>query len=312
MKKNKCIIAPGIYLTVFLLCLALGCTGALSNNAMRYLLRIFLYITLGEMWNLLSGFAGMTSLGQQLFIGLAGYSTAVVTTVYRLNYFFGIAVGAAVSLAAALLLAVLLLHMRGMYFAIATWIAAEAAGTFFSGWKYVGRGAGMNITISHYPQTGDLYLLALVLCGAALLVTYLLLKSRIGLGLTAMRDDITAAASVGVDTDRSKLIVFLIAALFTSLAGAVFFINKGTIYPDSGFDIGWTISMVFIVIIGGAGTFEGPIAGAVIYVLLYEYLAHFPGWSNIILGAISIFVILFMPKGIVGFAKELLGKAILR
>ncbi len=312
MKKKKCIIAPGIYLMVFLLCLVLGWTGALSNNAMRYLLRIFLYITLGEMWNLTSGFAGMTSLGQQLFIGLAGYSVAVATTVYRLNYFFGIAVGAAVSLAAALLLAVLLLHMRGMYFAIATWIAAEAAGTFFSGWKYVGRGAGMNITISNYPQTGELYLLALVLCGAALIVTYLLLKSRVGLGLTAMRDDITAAASVGVDIGRSKLIVFLIAALFTSLAGAVFFINKGTIYPNSGFDIGWTISMVFIVIIGGAGTFEGPIVGAVVYVLLYEYLAHFPGWSNIILGAISILVILFMPKGIVGFAKELLRKAALR
>lgn len=297
-----------VFLLLFAACLLPWCFGMLSNNVMRYMLQIFLYITAGEMWNLMSAYAGMTSLGQQAFIGLAGYSMAVVTTVYKLHYCVGLAAGAAVSLGTAALLALLLLHMRGMYFAIATWVAAEALGTFFTGWKYVNQGAGMSLTIVPYPRVGELYPMALILCAAALVSTVLLLRSKLGLGLTAMRDDTSAAASLGVNVGRSKLTVYLIAALFTALAGAVFFINKGTIYPDSGFSISWTISMVFIVIIGGAGTVEGPVVGAVVYVLLYEYLAHYPGWSNIILGAFSILVILFMPNGIVGFVRGLAGK----
>lgn len=308
MNKFKGYIREAALLLLFISCLLPWCFGLLSANAMRYMLQIFLYITVGEMWNLMSGYAGMTSLGQQAFIGLAGYSTAVVTTVYKLHYSIGLAVGAVVCLCAAALLALLLLHMKGMYFAIATWVAAEALGTFFTGWKYVNQGAGMNITISPYPRVADLYPIALILCGIALVSTILLLRSRLGLGLTAMRDDASAAASLGVNVARNKFIVYLIAAFFTSLAGAVFFINKGTIYPDSGFNISWTISAVFIVIIGGAGTVEGPIVGSVVYVLLYEYLAHYPGWSNIILGVFSILVILFMPKGIVGFVKASAGK----
>ena len=308
MKKVKGYIREAALLLLFISCLLPWCMGILSTNAMRYMLQIFLYITVGEMWNLMSGYAGMTSLGQQAFIGLAGYSTAVVTTVYKLHYSIGLAVGAVVSLCIAALLALLLLHMNGMYFAIATWVSAEALGTFFTGWKYVNQGAGMNITIVPYPRVGDLYPIALILCAIALASTLLLLRSKLGLGLTAMRDDTSAAASLGVNVGRNKLIVYLIAALFTALAGAVFFINKGTIYPDSGFSISWTISVVFIVIIGGVGTVEGPIVGSVVYVLLYEYLAHYPGWSNIILGVFSILVILFMPKGIVGFVKGVASK----
>lgn len=308
MKKVKGYVREAVLLLLFISCLLPWCIGILSNNAMRYMLQIFLYITVGEMWNLMSGYAGMTSLGQQAFIGLAGYSAAVVTTVYKLHYSIGLAVGAVVSLCIAALLALLLLHMKGMYFAIATWVSAEALGTFFTSWKYVNQGAGMSITIVPYPRVGELYPIALTLCAIALISTVLLLRSRLGLGLTAMRDDTSAAASLGVNVGRNKLIVYLIAALFTSLAGAVFFINKGTIYPDSGFSISWTISVVFIVIIGGVGTVEGPVVGSVVYVLLYEYLAHYPGWSNIILGVFSILVILFMPNGIVGFIRGLANK----
>ena len=302
--KKKDIITLIIYAVIFLLLFILGIAGVLSSNAMRYLLQIFLYIVLGEMWNLLSGFTGMTSLGQQTFIGLAGYSVAMITSVYRLPYSLGILAGVIISSAVAFILAFLLLRMHGMYFAIATWVVAEALGTFFLSWKYVNQGAGMTVTIVPYPRVEKLYMIALVLAALAIAVMYLLLRTRLGLGLTAMRDDIEAAASLGVNISRLKLIVYLVAAVFTALAGAVFFINKGTIYPESGFDIGWTISMVFIVIIGGVGTIEGPLVGSVIYVLLSEQLAHYPGWSNIILGVIAILVILFMPEGIVGFLKR--------
>ncbi len=283
---------------------ALGALGVFSNNTMRYLLNIFLYITLGSMWNLMSGFTGMTSLGQQTFIGLAGYSLAVMTATYGMSYWVGFLVGGAVGAAVSLILAVILFRMRGMYFAVATWVIAEALKTFFTSWTYVKQGAGMSVSVSPYPSTRTIYFIALTLCIIAMAVIYLLLKSRIGLGLTAMRDDADAASSVGVNIFKSKLLVFVICAIFTALAGAVFYLNKGNIYPTGGFGISWTVSVVFIVIIGGIGTMAGPVVGSVVYVILSEVLAQFKGWSNIILGVIAILVILFLPDGIMGTLQK--------
>ena len=279
-------------------------TGVFSSNTMRYLMKIFLYITMGEMWNLLSGFTGMTSLGNQTFIGLAGYSVAVMTSTYKMPIWLGVLVAFVLAGIVSFLLSFVLFRMRGMYFAIATWVIAEAICTWFLSWKYVNQGGGMSINARPYPKTPDIYLMALTLCVIAMIVVYALLRTKTGLGLTAMRDDADAASSVGVDIFRSKLLVYVVAAVFTALAGAIFFINKGTIYPSSGFDISWTVSMVFIVIIGGIGTVSGPILGAIIYVLLEEFLAHLPGWSNIILGAIAILVIIFLPNGIMGTLQK--------
>ncbi|MCF0143238.1 MAG: branched-chain amino acid ABC transporter permease [Parasporobacterium sp.] len=283
---------------------ALGIFNVFPSNTMRYLLKIFLYITMGEMWNLLSGFTGMTSLGQQTFIGIAGYSVAVFTSTLKMSFWLGILAGAVIGVVFSLILSFILFRMRGMYFAIATWVVSEAVCTWFKSWAFVNMGGGMSISAKPYPKTGEIYLMALTLCVIAMIVVYVLLRTKTGLGLTAMRDDADAASSVGVNLFKSKLLVYVIAALFTALAGAVFFINKGTIYPTSGFDISWTVSMVFIVIIGGVGTVSGPIVGAVIYVFLEEFLAHYPGWSNIILGAVAILVILFLPDGIMGTLQK--------
>lgn len=117
-------------------------TGVLSSNTQRYLLKIFLYCCLGSMWNLMSGYTGMTSLGQQSFIGIAGYSLAVMTFTYGASYWAGFAVGGVLGAALALGLSVLLFRMRGMYFAIATWVVAEALKTFFTSWTFVKQGAG--------------------------------------------------------------------------------------------------------------------------------------------------------------------------
>lgn len=246
----------------------------------------------------------MTSLGQQAFIGLSGYSLALATTRYGLPFPLGFASGLIISLAFAFILSLLLLRIDGMYFAITTWVVAEALGTLFMSLTYVNRGAGMTITATPYPKIGTLYVMALILCALSLLTVAALLRSRLGLAIKAMKDDKEAAEAIGVNVRQCRRIVYLIAAGFTALAGSLFFLNKGTIYPESGFDIGWTISMVFIVIIGGSGTVAGPIAGAVIYVLLSEFLAHYPGWSNIILGAIAILMILFCPQGIVRIRRK--------
>lgn len=282
-----------------------------SNNTRRILVRIFLYCTMASMWNLMSGYTGMTSLGQQAFVGLAGYSMAVITTTCGLSYVAGWAVGGAVGAVIALILSVILFRMRGMYFAIATWVIAEAFKTFFTSWKFVKEGNGMSV--SGRPGRETIYLMALGLLVVALVVIYLLLKSRIGLGLTAMRDDADAASSVGVNIFKSKLLCFVIAGLFTALAGGLYFLNNITIYPTSGFSNSWTVAVVFITIIGGIGTMAGPIVGTLVYILLDEILVKLlPGeWTNIVLGAIAILVILFLPDGILGTLQKKLNFEIL-
>ena len=296
MRGKRALAASGLVLALY----AMGAFNILSANAMRYLLQIFLYIALGQAWNLLSGYSGMTSLGQQLYVGLAGYAVAVVTSSYRGSVWMGLAAGAVVSVLAALALAPVLFRMHGMYFAIATWVAAEAVEKLFLNWKFTNQGSGMVVRLEPYPSTAQIYLMALTMCCLSMIAVRLVLRSRLGLGLMAMRDDPGAAAVAGVNLFWMRLTVYVLAALITGLVGGLFFVNKGSIYPDSGFSIGWTVSSVFICIIGGPGTLEGPVAGAVLYVLLREFLAHYPGWSNIMLGMITLLVIFFLPNGIVG------------
>lgn len=289
-----------LFFSFFALMFILGLFNCIPLNVMRYLLQIFLYTALGEAWNLLSGYADMTSLGQQLYVGITGYAIAVTSSTYHGSFWLGLIIGLLAAEAAALLLSRVLFRMRGMFFSIATWIATEAAEKIFLNWKFVGQGSGMTIHLKPYPGIKQIYLLSLAVCFVSVLSVYILLRTRRGLALLAIRDDSTAAETVGINLDRSCLVVYLIAALLSALAGGIFFLNKGTIYPDSGFSISWTISAVFICVIGGTGTIAGPASGALIYVILREYLAHYPGWSNIMLGLICLLVIFFLPDGIIG------------
>ena len=282
-----------------------------STNLLRILLSVALYCTLGQMWNLMSGYTGLVSLGHQLFIGLAGYSVAVFTATYGLPFWYGMIFGGLVSAAMAALLSGLLFRMRGMYFAIATWVTAEVMKIIFTSWDYVKMGAGMTIKAKPYPTTAEIYLMAVTLAILAIVAVYFTLNSRVGLGLTAMRDDPDAAASVGVNIFRSRLICYMISAFITGLAGSLFYLNQGSIFPGQGFGISWTVAAVFIVIIGGIGTMSGPILGAAIYVALNEVLSKFPGFSMIILGVIAIIVIHGMPNGVLGTIERRFGFEIL-
>ena len=302
-------ILDGIVMLIIciVICVALyvlGITKTFSNNTMRYMFKIFLYITMGTMWNLMSGFTGMTSLGQQVFIGIAGYSVAVMTSTYKMSMWMGLLVGAVIGVVFAFILSFVLFRMRGMYFAVATWLIAEAVRLWFNSWTFVKQGAGMTVAVKQIPKVRELYIYALTLMIIALVVVFALLRTKTGLGLTAMRDDADASSSVGVNIFKSKLLCYLICSVFIALCGGLFALQKGSVLPSSSFGIDWTVAMVFIVILGGVGTMAGPILGGIIYVILSEFLAHFPGWSNIILGAIAILVIIFLPDGIIGTLQK--------
>ena len=305
-KTRKFPLSPSLLVTIVILALVyiLAATGVFSSNLMRILLQMCLYCAMGTMWNLMSGHCGLTSLGQQSFIGLAGYTLAVMTAYYSLPYWMAIIVGAALSALLALGLSLIFFRMRGMYFAVATWITAEALKTIFTSWSFVKQGAGMTVKLKPYPSTTEIFLLSLSLAIGATVLVHLLLRSRTGLGLSAMGNDADAASSVGVNIFKSKLICFVLSGAVTGIAGVIFYMNKGSIFPTGGFGIDWTVSIVFIVIIGVVGTAAGPIVGSIIYVMLSEFLSKYPGYSMVILGTIAIVVIVVMPDGIVGTLQK--------
>lgn len=293
--QNLCLVTPVIVLAVLGL-LPLW----INENSMMIMVQVFLYMALGQMWNLLGGYAGLVSLGQQMFIGLGGYALAVITENYHLPLLLGLLTGGIISVMFAFVISQPIFKMRGVYFSIGTWIAAEALAVYFSNWAYVRSGQGFNITVSYDLTTVNMYYIAAAVGVGAVGLVYALLRSKLGLALMAMRDNESAAETIGIEIYQTKLKCFLISAFVTGITGGALYLFIAYVQPYAAFGIDWTVAMVFMVIIGGIGTIEGPIAGAVFYVLLKQYLYDYPGISMIILGIFAIVIILTAPKGLMG------------
>ncbi len=270
----------------------------------EYIVNIFtlilLYMAIGQMWNLLAGYSGLVSLGAQAFIGIGGYSLAMVAQVFKLPFLLGFLLAAVVSLLFALIISVPIFKMRDVYFTIGTWLVAEALCVFFQTWAFVNFNVGYNITVSRRIGPEVMYYISFAIGIIALVAVVLILKSKFGLGLMSMRDNESAAEIRGVKIYKSKLICFLISSVITGVAGAALYLNLAYIKPTVGFSIEWTVSMVFIAVIGGMGTIEGPIIGAIIFVILRQLLYNFSGFSMLILGVIAVVMIIVAPKGIMG------------
>jgi branched-chain amino acid transport system permease protein len=270
-----------------------------------------LNLALSEMWNLVAGYSGLISLGQQAFVGLGGYSLAVFSIYYGFPISVSILIGGIVSVLFALLISAPIFRMRGVYFAIGTWTVAETLRILFSNWKYVGYGMGLFVKPAYRLTFNTIFYAGLFAGVASVALVYLILRSKLGLGLMAMRDDETASETLGVNIFRTKLTCFVLAAGVTGMVSGVLYLNSIFIQPFNAFGIDWTVRLVFITIIGGIGTIEGPILGSLIYVVLQQWLSEYPSVSLLILGTIAIAVILAAPKGIMGTIQERLGFEIL-
>lgn len=268
-------------------------------------------LALSQMWNLLAGYSGLISLGQQAFIGLGGYTLAVFSIYYGFPIWLSILIGGAVSVLFALLISAPIFRMKGVYFAIGSWTVAEVLRILFSNWEYVGYGMGLFIKPAYKLSFNTIYFAALGVGIASVALVFFILRSKLGLGLMAIRDEETASETSGVDIFRCKLTCFLISAGVTGVVSGVLYLHNIFIQPYSAFGIDWTVRLVFITIIGGIGTIEGPIIGSLIYVFLHHWLSEYPSVSLMILGAIAITVILVAPKGIMGTIQEKLGFEIL-
>jgi len=274
------------------------------------LVQAFIILTLASMWNLLAGYAGLVSVGQQAFLGLGAYFVLILA-IHGVSPFIGLPLAAIGTGAAALPLWWLVSRLRTGYFAIGTWVLATAVALFVQQFQSIGGGTGMPLSglsgldptlLSAYTYWAGLLVTVLALAGV-----YFLLRSRVGLVLTAIRDDEQAARSSGARVGGARMLVFVVAAIGCGAAGGVLAIEQLQVVPGGVFSVQWTAEMAFAVIIGGIGTIEGPIIGTIVYMVLQQTLQQHNVWYLIILGLVAIGVTLFARKGIWGLADEKLG-----
>ena len=276
-------------------------------NVTGVLVNLFILVSLATMWNLLAGYAGLISVGQQAYIGVGAYAVFVLAE-NGLSPFLAVPLAALISAVVALPASFLLLRLRREYFAIATWVVAEAFQLVVLRSDSLGGGTGATLGgMAGFDPTlrqAYTYWAALAVVVATLLGAYLLLRSRLGLDLTAIRDDEIGARSVGVRVARAKRIVYLVAAAGAGAAGSVLIISQLFVQPTSVFSVQWSAYMIFVALIGGLGSIEGPIVGTLIFFLLQQTLADRGAWYLIILGSVAVLVAMWVPRGIWGIVTD--------
>ena len=280
-----------------------------DSGTLRLAIEIFYYLALAETWNLLAGYAGLVSIGQQAYVGLGGYVLAYFTIIWRLPPLAALALAAPIAAAVAVPTALLLFRLRGAYFAIGTWVIAEVFRLIALQIFSLGGGTGISLPASvvlgvapsRFARDLVFYYLAMGIGLAGIFMVFFWLRSRQGLALTAIRDSETAAGSVGIDSRKAKLAVYVIAAALTGLVGALAYLQKVRISPGAAFSVvDWTADVIFIVVIGGIGSIEGPIIGTAIYFVLRGLFADYGTSYMILLGATAVIVMLIAPRGIWG------------
>jgi branched-chain amino acid transport system permease protein len=275
---------------------------------MRVVVEFIALLVLAQMWNLLAGYAGLVSIGQQAYVGLGGYALVVLADDVGVNPFLAVPLAGLVAAAVALPTAALVFRFRGATFAVGTWAVAEVYRLLVANADALGRGTGRTLK-AVFPlarETRELvtYELAVAVGVSAVIAVYAYLRSRQGLGLMAIRDSEPASESLGVDVLRTKLAVYLVAAFGTGTTGALIYLNLLRVSPDAAFSVNWTAYTIFIVVIGGLGTLEGPIVGTVLFFGLRELLADHGAWYMILLGALAVLAMMRFPEGLWGLVAD--------
>ena len=283
---------------------------------LRLMGEIFLYLALASLWNLMAGYAGLVSVGQQAYVGFGGYMLFALTIFAGFSPVVAIVGAGVLGALISVPVALLIFRLRGAYFAIGTWVIAEVFRLSFAQISALGGGSGSSLPVKIVRSMADgraarealSYWLALGVAVCVIAVIYLFLRSRQGLALTAIRDNELAASSLGIDIWRTKFVVYVVASALTAMVGALIYLQKLRISPDAAFSVNdWTAFVIFIVVIGGIGTIEGPIIGTLIFFALRETLADLGTVYLMVLGVVAILVMLRAPKGVWGLIRARFG-----
>ena len=288
-----------------------------ENYAARLAIVIAMYTALTLSWNFIGGFAGYPSFSTAAFFGLGCYAGALPQNA-------GVPMVLAWALATlfvgmfAALLGIIILRLRGHYFAIASFVLVEVVRLVISSWgNLTGGGDGLNVPLvsggpSAVAQTFLGVMIAIMLIVFA--VTILVDRSRLGFGLSCIQQNEDAADMVGVDTTRYKVYAYTLSAMFCGTVGAAYASWTGYIDPSDSFSIIMTVKVPVMCLLGGAGTVLGPVVGAAAFLLLEEFFwANFLEYNRAILGAIIVVLIFFLPGGLLRISySDLLSRTVRR
>ena len=287
----------------------------MSDNVMQQLTSLFILVILAVMWNALAGYGGLVSVGQQAFIGLGAYGAIYLGHVHAVTPLLALLLSALIAGAVAIPVALVMLQLRGGAFAIGTWVVAEVFAIVVSLRSDLGAGTGISFIEMNrfelHSRIQYVYWASLGTAAVLLIALFVLLRSRLGASLQAIRDDEGAAASVGVRVMAGKPILFVLAGLGCGAAGALTLANQLFIQPTSIFSVDYSALMIFMVLVGGLGTFDGPIIGAIVLFIIQNQLGDNGVWYFILLGSVAIAFALVLPRGLMGTLQDRLGLQLL-
>ena len=274
-------------------------------NLVRVLFGTLVWVTASVAWNLLGGFGGQVSFGFAVFYGLGAYAAAVALNA-GLDPFSSCLLAAGVATVASLAIGLPTFRLKGPYFAIATIGVSEAVRVVMTNVSATGGASGYRVMERGAFHQLQHYYSALALAAGAVAISVLVRGSRLGLALVAVREDQDAAADLGVDPMRAKLLAHAIAAALTGAAGGLHARYAAYVNPQGEFAFAISVAILLMPVIGGVGTIWGPVIGACVYGLVHdEILAAFPQLHLLIYGSLLIVIVLFEPAGIVGLLSRL-------
>lgn len=274
----------------------------LDNFTLRSTTDILIFAILASSWNIIGGYTGYASFGNIVFFGIGAYTTAVCMTTFGLGFFTSMLLAGLLAGAYGYLTGLPILRLKGHYFAIATLGLAEATQALVQNLNITEGNSGMYLPMPNFSVNGSylfFYYVGLVVLLALLLTTFFMLRSKLGYGLIAIREDEDAADSIGINTTLYKSMAFGLSGLFSGFAGAIYAFQQGFIKPEPVFVVTKTVRMIVMAVFGGIGSLWGPTIGAVAIQVISDFLSdHFLIIHTVFFGTIVILAILFAPKGV--------------
>jgi branched-chain amino acid transport system permease protein len=311
MRNAKLSKAFLLLLLIFLLVYPFIFTNPFPRHLM---IMIFLFGLTGTAWNIIGGYAGQVSLGHAMFFGMGAYTSTLLNEWYNLTPWLGIWIGAV-----AVILAVIVgwpcFKLGGHYFAIATICISEVIHIVFLNWEKVGGAVGIYMQIREesfynlqFISKIPYYYVIFAFLVAAILVTYILERSKVGYYLRAIKAEPDAARSLGVSITRYKMIAMVISAFFTAMAGTFYAQYVLYISPNNALLLMTSFQIALIAILGGTGTLFGPILGAFVLIPISEFSRVYMGGGGrgidlIVYGALIMVIAAIQPSGLMGILK---------
>jgi branched-chain amino acid transport system permease protein len=284
-----------------------------ASSTLAFATTFLVTLTLAMTWNVLAGYADIVTLGQHAFVGVGSYGFYAAAVLFGVSPWAAIIVAGLLSLLLATLFLVFILRLRAAYLAVGTWVVAETVMLMAGKLPAFNGGTGVSIPVwlakafgARPPERIEtIYWIAFGLALATLAGTWVVLRRPTGIGLTAMRDNEAAAASVGVNITRARAACLFGVAPILGMVGALNALQKLHISPNASFSlVDWTVYPLFAAVIGGVGRLEGPILGAIIFFAIRGYFADLGVWHFLILGVIAIGIVVIEPGGLLGLIRR--------